>query len=80
MRLIIVAAVDAVVSGDERVTVERSSTSTLASCVTVGETRVPQRGSAATERNKKMADKKIREETSGPRFHLLVHHFLVEVF
>ncbi len=31
-------------------------------------------------RNKKMADKKIREETSGPRFHLLVHHFLVEVF
>ncbi len=27
-----------------------------------------------------MADKKIREEASGPGFHLLVHHFLVEVF
>ena len=42
--------------------------------------RITQRGSAATARNKKMADKKIRAETSGPRFHLLVPHFLVEVF
>ena len=27
-----------------------------------------------------MMDKKIGEEASGPSFHLLVHHFLVEVF
>jgi len=39
-----------------------------------------QRGSAATEWNKKMEDRKMGEEASGLGFHFLVHHFLVDVF
>jgi hypothetical protein len=41
---------------------------------------MPQRGSIATEWNKKMLDKKMREESSGLGFYLLVRHLLVDVF
>ncbi len=43
--------------------------------------RRTQRGSAATERNKKRVDKRMEEAAAGLGFHhRLVPHFLVDVF